>query len=138
VCSSDLEEIKKCFTLYVKFPKNRWKEIERAEKNSISHIICVGVDLESSIKCIELSEKHEMIYATVGYHPHESKEASDFYLHELEQLLKHKKVVAIGEVGLDYHHIKDVVKGDITDEMEQEIKEKQKKIFVKQFELAQE
>ena len=47
--------------------------IDRALENNVSKMICVGVDIESSNKSIELAEKYDMIYATAGYHPHESK-----------------------------------------------------------------
>ena len=112
-----------CHIYYNDYKQNFNSIIERAEKNNISHIICVGVDLESSIKCIELSENHEMIYATVGYHPHESKDAINSYLYELEQLLNHKKVVAVGEMGLDYYY-------------NHSDKNIQKKVFKEQLELA--
>ena len=112
-----------CHIYYDDYKKNFNSILERAEKNNISHIICVGVDLDSSIKCIELSETHEMIYATVGYHPHESKDAKHSYIYELEQLLNYKKVVAMGEMGLDYHY----------NHSDSNI---QKKVFKEQLELA--
>lgn len=112
-----------CHIYYESYKDNINMIVDRAKKNNISHIICVGVDLKSSSKCIELADKYSEIYATVGYHPHESKEASKSYLIELENMLTHKKVVAIGETGLDYYynHSEKVI---------------QKKIFMEQLELA--
>ena len=78
--------------------------INRALENNISKIICVGVDIESSNKSIELAEKYDMVYATAGYHPHESKDTNSNYLKELESLLIHDKVVALGEIGLDFFY----------------------------------
>ena len=93
-----------CHIYYDNF-KNDFNEVlERAQKNNIKKIICVGVDIESSMESIQLAEKHEMIYASVGYHPHESKEANNNYLDQLELMLNHKKVVALGEIGLDFHY----------------------------------
>tara|TARA_B110000438_G_scaffold226280_1_gene220463 strand:+ start:2242 stop:3000 length:759 start_codon:yes stop_codon:yes gene_type:complete len=112
-----------CHIYYDNYKDNINMVLDRAQKNNISHIICVGVDLKSSIKCIELSDKHKQIYATVGYHPHESKEVSKSYLIELEKMLKHKKVVAIGETGLDYYY-------------NHSNKKIQKKVFIEQLELA--
>ena len=60
--------------------------------------------MKSSLESIKLAENHDMIYASVGYHPHESKEAGKNYLNELEEMLNHKKVVALGEIGLDFHY----------------------------------
>ena len=78
--------------------------INRALENNISKIICVGVDIESSNKSIKLAEKYDMVYATAGYHPHESKDTDNNYLQELEVLLTHDKVVALGEIGLDFFY----------------------------------
>jgi len=78
--------------------------LDRARENNISKIICVGVDIESSNKSINLAEKYNMVYATAGYHPHESKDTDIYYLKELEDLLSHKKVVALGEIGLDFFY----------------------------------
>ena len=78
--------------------------LDRARDNNISKIICVGVDIESSYKSITLAEKYDMIYATAGFHPHESKDAKKNYIIELENLLSHKKVVALGEIGLDFFY----------------------------------
>ena len=97
--------------------------IDRALENNVSKMICVGVDIESSNKSIELAEKYDMIYATAGYHPHESKETIPNYLNELESLLQHKKVVALGEIGLDFFYNHSDEKTQI-------------KIFEEQLELA--
>ena len=78
--------------------------IDRAEQNNISKIICVGVDIESSVKSLELAEKYDIIYATAGYHPHEAKETKKLYLKELEDILSHDKVLALGEIGLDFYY----------------------------------
>ena len=78
--------------------------IDRASRNNISKIICVGVDIKSSEKSIHLAEKYDMIYATAGYHPHESKDTDVNYLNELENFLSHNKVVALGEIGLDFFY----------------------------------
>jgi len=78
--------------------------IDRSLENNISKIICVGVDIESSNSSIKLAEKYDMVYATAGYHPHESKDTDSNYLQELELLLKHEKVVALGEIGLDFFY----------------------------------
>ena len=89
---------------YDKYEDDLDEVINRAQDNNIKNIICVGVDLLSSKKSIKLAESYDLIYATAGYHPHESKDASSNYLNDLEQLLKHKKVVALGEIGLDYYY----------------------------------
>ena len=78
--------------------------VQKAIDSGVKKMICVGVDLETSEKAILISNKYEQVYATVGYHPHESKDAPQRYIHELEDMAKNSKVVAIGETGLDYYY----------------------------------
>ena len=78
--------------------------VQRAIDSGVKKMICVGVDLETSEKAILISDKVEEVYATVGYHPHESKDAPQRYIYELEDMAKNPKVVAVGETGLDYHY----------------------------------
>ena len=78
--------------------------IQSARDVGVEKIISVGVDLATSEECINLAEKYSSVYATCGYHPHEAMKAPKRYLYELEQLYEHPKVVAVGEIGLDYHY----------------------------------
>ena len=78
--------------------------IQAAADNGVEKIITVGVDLQSSEECVKLTEQYSSVFATCGYHPHEASKAPKGYLYELEQFYKHPKVVAVGEIGLDYHY----------------------------------
>jgi len=78
--------------------------ISNASDANINKMICIGDNLNTSEKSIQISEKYQNIYATVGIHPHESKNTPTSYLSRLEQYAAHKKVVAIGEIGLDYYY----------------------------------
>ena len=78
--------------------------IQAAADNGVEKIISVGVDLATSEECIKLSEKYPSVYAACGYHPHEAAKAPRGYLYELEEFYTHTKVVAVGEIGLDYHY----------------------------------
>ena len=98
--------------------------ISRAVESGVQKMICVGTDLKTSDKAFELANQYNEVYATVGYHPHESKDAQKGYLYEFEEMSKNPKVVAIGESGLDYHY-------NISP------KNIQKKIFREQIELSQ-
>ena len=89
---------------YDAYKNNLDQVINRALENNIKKIICVGVDLKTSEKSIKIAEKYDCIYATVGYHPHDSKTVNQNYLKEIEDLYSHDKVVAIGEIGLDYYY----------------------------------
>jgi TatD DNase family protein len=86
------------------FDSDRLNVIYRAKEAGVKSIISVGIDLASSHEAINLSESNEVIFATVGLHPHNAKEVTQQNILEMEKLAKHPKVVAIGELGLDYHY----------------------------------
>lgn len=73
------------------------------EKNT-DYIVNAGADIESSIKGIELSKTYSFIYASVGVHPHDVQELTEADLEKLKELAAEEKVVAIGEIGLDYYY----------------------------------
>ena len=112
-----------------KFDEDRDKLIEDMNNNGISKIINAGYSLESSKKAIEIAKKYEFIYATAGISPNdlpESEQKLNTQLKELENILQNKiqnKIVAVGEIGLDYYWNK-------------ENKDIQKLAFKKQIELA--
>lgn len=77
--------------------------LERASHSGIKAIICVGFDLESSRQCVALAERHQMVFAAVGIHPHDATTLDQDAASEIERLCNSKKVVAIGETGLDFY-----------------------------------
>ncbi|MBC8174903.1 MAG: TatD family hydrolase [Candidatus Marinimicrobia bacterium] len=77
--------------------------IQRAAENGIDKIICVGIDIESTKRCIAIVEKYPIVFAAAGIHPHNSKDAPEDFLDEIGKLVNHPKVVAIGETGLDFY-----------------------------------
>ena len=81
------------------FDQDREQIIQDAQKMGIKKMLNVATDAESSQASLDLAEKYPCIYATVGVHPHD---AQNLDLEKLRKLATHKKVVAIGEVGLDY------------------------------------
>ena len=78
--------------------------IQRAKENGVSRIINIGADMDSSAKSLELSEKYEQIYAAVGIHPQDVVNAKAKDYDQLAAWLKLPKVVALGEIGLDYYY----------------------------------
>jgi TatD DNase family protein len=76
--------------------------MERARNAGVRYFINIGTDLESSRKAVQLAERFEFVYAAVGIHPHDVKDAKPNDLEELARLAKNQKVAAIGEVGLDF------------------------------------
>ncbi|NOZ09271.1 MAG: TatD family hydrolase [FCB group bacterium] len=78
--------------------------LSRAENAGVNKIICVGVDLTTSERCLVLAEQYDILYAAAGIHPHEASKTDKGYIKELEAFSSHPKVVAIGEIGLDYHY----------------------------------
>ena len=90
--------------------------------DNMDYIINIGTTLEDSKDGVILAENNDKIYATVGIYPEYSLTVTDDVLNEIEELAKHEKVVAIGEIGLDYHNDYD--------------KESQKKVLIQQLEIA--
>ncbi len=95
------------------------------EKDGLECAVCVGYDLPSSELAVELSERYEKLYAAVGVHPHDATTLNDEAIERLAVLAQRDKVVAIGEIGLDYYY-------DLSP------REEQKKAFARQIELANE
>ncbi len=77
--------------------------LKRAEEAGIKRVIVPAVNLETSLKIIELSERYDQIYCALGIHPCDVSKAGENELREIEKLLSKKKVVAVGETGLDYY-----------------------------------
>lgn len=96
--------------------------VENAKKNQVMHMTTIGYNEATSTEAVRDADKYEGVYATVGLHPENVEEYSDFDF--IYELAKNPKVVAIGEIGLDYHW-----GGD---------KERQKELFIKQIEIANE
>jgi len=93
--------------IHLHFPQydaDRTEVIQRAIQGGIRTFLNIGTDLEDSRKAIAIAEQYPEVYAAIGFHPHETKHAQATELAELAKLLSHPKVVAIGEVGLDYFH----------------------------------
>lgn len=97
--------------------------LNRASDAGIEYVIVPGWDLPSSEMAIEISERFDKVFAAVGYHPHDASKADDAALKKIAEMASHPKVVAIGEIGLDYHY--NLSPPDI-----------QKKIFEAQIEIA--
>lgn len=87
-----------------RFDLDREYIIENLQKNGIELVVNIGADIHSSKASVELANRYENIYAVVGVHPHAAKEMDENSLAEIEKLAKNKKVLAIGEIGLDYHY----------------------------------
>ncbi|MCK4632624.1 MAG: TatD family hydrolase [candidate division Zixibacteria bacterium] len=92
-----------CHLDFDKFDGQRDEAVKSAASEGVHTIINIGVDLASSLRSVELSEQHDSVYATVGVHPHDAKTFDDCLFDQLRQLCARKKVVAVGEIGLDFY-----------------------------------
>lgn len=101
--------------------------IKNAFKDGVTKIINVGTKLDSSESAIKLAEKYNGLYATAGIHPHHADKLEENWEEKLENLAKHPKVVAIGEIGMDFYNYQS---NNITD------KKIQGEIFIKQLIIA--
>ncbi len=107
-----------------KLIKDFTQVVERARANGVTGMVNIGYDLDSSKEGVVQAEKEAGLYAVVGIHPHDALTCTPGALKALEELAAHPKVVAIGEIGLDYY--RDLSPRDV-----------QKKAFIDQLNLAQ-
>ncbi len=97
--------------------------IKKSMAVGVNAFICIGYDAVTNMKAISIAETYENVYCTIGFHPEVAKMVTDADLVSLEAMLKHPKVVGIGECGLDYYWDKSAI-------------EEQKFVFKSQIELA--
>lgn len=87
-----------------KYHHDRDAMIARARDAGVGNLITIGCDLATSRSAVALADQYSFVYASVGVHPHEVKHIGDGWYNELRRLAQSKKVVAYGEIGLDYHY----------------------------------
>ena len=115
-----------------RFDEDREEIIEKIKESGVTKLVSAGYSIEGSRKGVELSKKYEFIYTTCGLSPNDIPQTEEELWKDIDKIkklvkenLEYKKIVAIGEIGLDYYWEKD-----------NERRELQKKAFVKQIELA--
>ncbi|MFZ7102181.1 MAG: TatD family hydrolase [Peptococcaceae bacterium] len=86
-----------------KFAGETAEVISRAQNEGVQLIVNVGYNLRHAREAVVLAEKYDFIYAAVGLHPHDAKDSSKSFWEEIYSLARHPKVVALGEMGLDYY-----------------------------------
>lgn len=107
-----------------RFAKDRDKILDSLDKDDVVYLVEVGYDLDSSKNAVDLSSKYDPIYSAVGIHPHDVKDANDATLQNIDGIASaHPKVVAIGEIGLDFYRMLSP-------------RERQEEYFEKQIEIA--
>ncbi|WP_040197548.1 TatD family hydrolase [Candidatus Soleaferrea massiliensis] len=87
-----------------KFDGDREELLLSLRDSGVRLLTNIGSNLQSSARSVELSRRYDFIYAAVGVHPHDAIDVPEDYLEQLEQMAKEQKVVAIGEIGLDYYY----------------------------------
>lgn len=87
------------------FDDDRPDVIERAAEADVKEIISIGTDLETSARALELASNFPSVWCTVGVHPNEAAHAGSDFIDELRRLAESPRVVALGEIGLDYHRL---------------------------------
>ncbi|OGH02976.1 MAG: hypothetical protein A2798_00930 [Candidatus Levybacteria bacterium RIFCSPHIGHO2_01_FULL_37_17] len=117
-----------CHLNFKAFENDLEEVLERAKKSGVKKIINVGTSLESSKKAVELAQKYEELYAIVGIHPHHADKLSKGWERQIEKLLEQPKVLAIGEIGLDYYSY--ASNGIVDSNLQKEVFETQIKIAI--------
>jgi TatD DNase family protein len=119
---------------YPDYEKDLPEVIARAQTAGIVKMISIGTSLSSSERAMRLAEKFPSVYAAVGWHPSEAMKAPSGLRPALREFASHPKVVAIGEIGLDYHHLPSSQGGTAEDDLR--CKQRQADIFQQQIEVA--
>ncbi len=88
----------------LRYDTDRDNVLQRAQTAGIEAIVTIGCDLATSQAAVALAHAHPNIFATIGVHPHEAKEIGEGWYESFRSLAQHPKVVAYGEIGLDYHY----------------------------------
>ena len=114
-----------CHLDFENFDDDRESVVQRSIKNKIEAIITIGTSVETSVKSIELSKKFATVFAAVGIHPNDASSANKKSIQKIYDICDNPKVVAIGEIGLDYY--RDYTPADI-----------QKELFRTQLKIARE
>lgn len=107
------------------FEEDRESLLEELKRSEIELVVDVAATVKSLSDIMALVDKHDFIYGALGVHPSETKDLTESILEDMREKTKHKKIVAIGEIGLDYYW----------DDTEREV---QKTWFIRQMELARE
>jgi len=92
-----------CHLDFPEFDSDREEVIRAANSAGIAYFVNIGSSLKSSQDSVKLAAKHDNIYAVVGIHPHEADSVKEETINEIKELAKNKKIVAIGEIGLDFY-----------------------------------
>jgi TatD DNase family protein len=140
---------------YPDFANDFDEVLDRATKAGVTRIITVGTSVESSRRAVDLAEKYPNIFSVIGVHPTYAAEADEDVITPLRELAKSPRVVALGETGLDYHHLPSVeaakakkvqvfaraLQGETEEEIEANIqdgayKSRQASLFQQQLDLA--
>ncbi len=74
----------------------------RSKNLGVNRFICVGTNINDSLLSLDISEKFENVYCSAGIHPHDSQDVDKDYIQQIELMMRSKKMIAIGEIGLDY------------------------------------
>ncbi len=87
-----------------RFDEDREAVLEKVKASGVCLAVNIGADMESSRSSVRLATENDFIYAAVGVHPHDVESMTEADIDELREMAKHEKVVAIGEIGLDYYY----------------------------------
>ena len=91
-----------CHLFYDELKNDLSSVLERARELGVGRFICVATNIPDSRECLQLSMTHDNVYASAGIHPHDAKEAPIGFVDQIHELMNSDKMIAVGEMGLDY------------------------------------
>ena len=91
-----------CHLFYEEILKDIDNVFKRSKELGVNRFICVGTNINDSLLSLDISNKYENVYCSAGIHPHDSENVDKDYIHQIELMMDSDKMIAVGEIGLDY------------------------------------
>ena len=91
-----------CHLFYDEIQNDIENIFDRSKQLGVNRFICVGTNINDSLLSLDIAKKFENVYCSAGVHPHDAQNVEKNYLQEIESMMRSEKMIAIGEIGLDY------------------------------------
>tara|TARA_Y100000590_G_scaffold231774_1_gene261123 strand:+ start:526 stop:1281 length:756 start_codon:yes stop_codon:yes gene_type:complete len=92
-----------CHLFYDEIQNDIENIFDRSKQLGVNRFICVGTNINDSAQSLEIAEKYDNVFCSAGVHPHDSKDVGVDYIQQIETMMRSDKMIAVGEIGLDYY-----------------------------------
>ena len=92
-----------CHLFYDEIQNDIENIFDRSKQLGVNRFICVGTNINDSAQSLEIAEKYDNVFCSAGVHPHDAKDVGVDYIQQIETMMRSDKMIAVGEIGLDYY-----------------------------------